>query len=90
VPRPPGLIGATLDDNLSSISKPNTNNLGHVPNDEQNLHRAGSEESSAPPLNPRRKVMHHQVTPEAYEAPCRHALAWGDRSHMCLGPDAGP
>jgi hypothetical protein len=77
VPRPPGLIGATLDDNLSSISKPNTNNLGHIPNDEQNLHRARSQKGSTPPVNPRRKALHHQITLRAYEAPfCRHALAW--------------
>jgi hypothetical protein len=69
VPRPPGLIGATLDDNLSPISKPNTNNLGQIPNDEQNLHRPRSQKSSTPPVNPRRKVMHHRSPPEAYEAP---------------------
>ena len=76
--RPTRFIDATLHHNLASIGKPNTNNLGQIPSDEENLHRPGSQKSSAPPVNPRRKLMHHQVTPAkpTKRAFCREALAW--------------
>ena len=75
---PTRLIDATLDDDLASIGKPNTNNIAQIPSDEQNLHRPGSQKSSTPPVNPRRKLMHHQVTPAkaTKRAFCGEALAW--------------
>jgi hypothetical protein len=93
--RPPRFIDATLDDDLASIGKPNTNNLGQIPSHEQNLHRPGSQKGSAPPVNPRRKLMHHQVTPAkpTKRALCREALAWAsvreDTPRRILAPRLG-
>jgi hypothetical protein len=90
MPRPPRLIGATLDDNLSPISEPNSNNLRHVPNDEQNLHRPRSQKSSTPPINPRRKVMHHQVTPGSLRSTTFAATHSPGRTSCYLARVAAP
>jgi hypothetical protein len=76
-PRPPGLIGAALDDDLAPVGKPNTSDLGQIANDEQDLRWLHPQGSSTPRVNPSRKVMHHHGRAEAYGGNlCDHALAW--------------